>query len=46
MTTYKLLVKERDSECHKVVVSNIEVHKADQVSEMRLVGEIEDHDGK
>ena len=28
----KLLVIERDSECHKAVVSDREVHKADQVS--------------
>ena len=35
-----LLVNERDSECHKAVVSDSEVHKADEVSEVRLVGEI------
>ena len=38
----KLLVNERDSECHKAVVSNSEVHNADEVSEVRLVGEIDD----
>ena len=38
----KLLVNERDSECHKAVVSDSEVHKADEVSEVRLVGEIDD----
>ena len=37
----KLLVNEKDSECHKAV-SDSEVHKADQVSEVRLVGEIDD----
>ena len=38
----KLLVNERYSECHKAVVSDSEVHKADEVSEVRLVGEIDD----
>ena len=33
----KLLVDERDSECRKAVVSDSEVHKADEVSEVRLV---------
>ena len=32
----------RDCECCKAVVSDSEVHKADQVSEVRLVGEIDD----
>ena len=35
----KLLVNEKDSECHKAVVSDSEVHKANEVSEVRLVGE-------
>ena len=34
----KLLVNERDSECHEAVVSDSEVHKANEVSEVRLVG--------
>ena len=38
----KLLWNERDSECHKAVVSVSEVHKADEVSDVRLVGEIDD----
>ena len=38
----KLLVNERDSECHEAVVSDSEVHKTDEVSEVRLVGEIDD----
>ena len=38
----KLLVNERDSECHKAVVSDSEVHEADEVSEVRLVGEVDD----
>ena len=33
---------ERDGECHEAVVSDSEVHKADDVSEVRLVGEIDD----
>ena len=37
----KLLVNERDSECHKAVVSDSEVYEADEVSVVRLVGEIE-----
>ena len=32
----------RDSECHKAVVSDSEVHKADEVSKVRLAGEIDD----
>ena len=36
----KLLINERDSECHKAVVSDSEVHKDDEFSEVRLVGEI------
>ena len=31
---------ERDSECHEAVVSDSGVHKADEVSEVRLVREI------
>ena len=31
----------RDSECHKTV-SDSEVHKADEVSDVRLVGKIDD----
>ena len=38
----KFLVNERDSECHEAVVSDSEVHKADEVSGVRLVGEIDD----
>ena len=38
----KLLVNERDSECHKPFVSDSEMHKADEVGEVRLVGEIDD----
>ena len=38
----KLSVNERDSEWHKAVVSDSEVHKADEISEVRLVGEIDD----
>ena len=38
----ELLVNERYSECHKAVVSDSEVHKADEVSEVGLVGEIDD----
>ena len=37
----KLLVNERDSECHEAVVSASEVCKADKISEVRLVGEID-----
>ena len=36
-----LLVNERDSECHEAVVCDSEVHKADEVSEVRLVGDID-----
>ena len=36
----KLLVNERDSECHEAVVRDSEEYKADEVSEVRLVGEI------
>ena len=39
----KLLVNQRDSECHKAGVSDSEVHMADQVIEVRLVGKI-DHE--
>ena len=38
----KILVNERDSECHKAVVSDSDVLKADEVSKVRLVGEIDD----
>ena len=38
----KLLVTERDSECHEAVVDDSEVHKADDVSKVVLVGEIGD----
>ena len=38
----KLLVNERHSECHKAVVSDSHVYKADEVSEVILVGEIDD----
>ena len=38
----KLLVNERDSECHKAVVIDNEVHKAGEVSEVRLVGKFDD----
>ena len=31
----------RDSECYEDVVNDSEVHKADVVSEVRLVGEID-----
>ena len=30
----------KDSQCHETVVSDSKVHKADEVSEVRLVGEI------
>ena len=40
----KLLFRERDSECHEAVVSDSEVHKANEVSEVRLVGEIDELD--
>ena len=40
VTIFKLI---RDSECHKAVVCDSEVHKADEVSEVRLVGEV-DHE--
>ena len=33
-------VNERDSECHKAVVSDSEVHNADEVSEVRLAGAV------
>ena len=36
------LVDDRNSECHKAVVSDSEVHKADEDSEVRFVGEIDD----
>ena len=35
-------VNSRDSECYKAVVSDSEVYKADEVSEVRPVGEIDD----
>ena len=35
--SYKLLVNERDSECHKAFVNDSEVHKADEVSEVRVI---------
>ena len=35
----KVLVNERDSECHKAV-SDSEMHNADEVSELRFVGEL------
>ena len=38
----KLLVNMRDSESYEAVVSDSGVHTADEVSEVRLVGEIED----
>ena len=38
----KILVNERDSERHKADVSDSEVHKDDKVSEVRLVGEIDE----
>ena len=37
-----LLINERDSESHEAVVSDSEVHKADEVSEVKLMGEIDD----
>ena len=37
----KVFFIERDSECHVAVVSDSEVHKADEVSEVRLVEEID-----
>ena len=36
----QLLVKERDSKCHDAVVSDSEVHRADEDSEVTLLGEI------
>ena len=39
VTNFQL--NERNSQCHKVVCDG-EVHKADEVSEVRLVGEIDD----
>ena len=38
----KLLVNERDSEHQKAVVSDSEVQKDDEVSEVRLLGKIHD----
>ena len=35
------LMREIVRQCHEAVVSDIEVHKADEVSEVKLVGEIE-----
>ena len=40
----KLLVNERDSQRHKAVVSDSELHKADEVREVRRVGEIDELD--
>ena len=40
VTNFQLI--ERDSEGHKAVVSDSEVHKADEVTEVRLVGEVDD----
>ena len=40
--SYKLLGNERDSECQEAVVSDSEVHKADDVSEVKPVWEIDD----
>ena len=40
----KLLVNERDSECHEVVVCDSEVQKDDEVSEARLVGKFDELD--
>ena len=37
-----LIVNERDSEGHEAVVSDSDVQKADEVSEVRLGGEIDD----
>ena len=37
----KLLVNERDSECHKAVVSDSEVHMANDASLARLARDIE-----
>ena len=38
----KLLVNERDSKYHEAVVSDSKVNKADEVSDVRLVWEIDD----
>ena len=38
----RVRVNERDSECHKAVVSDSEVHKTDEASKVRLVGDIDD----
>ena len=38
----KILVNERDSERHKAVVHDSEVHKADEVSQVRPLWEIDD----
>ena len=40
--SHKLLVNERDSECQEAVVSDSEVHTADEVGVVRLVREIDD----
>ena len=37
-----LQLNERDSEFYETVVTDSEVHKADEVSEARLLGEMED----
>ena len=41
---WQVFVNERDSECHEAVVSDSEVDKGDEVSEVKLVGEIDDYD--
>ena len=38
----ELLVNERDGNCNEAVVRDSEVHMADEVCEVRLVGEIVD----
>ena len=40
----KLSVNERESECQDAVVIDSELHKADEVSEVRLVGETDKMD--
>ena len=39
VTNFQLMI---DSECHRAVVSNSEVHKDVEVNVVRLVGEIDD----
>ena len=46
MQSDKLLVNECDSECHKAVVGDSEVHKGDEVTEVRLEWEIDDELGE